>query len=338
MRCFSSYDPWMIALRDGDGRLVAAAPLARRRRRGLTEVVALGAGPSDQIRLPARDAAAAEALADAVAGELRTLHGPWRLTLRHLPTDDPVARALAARLRHSFLLDGDVSPALRVGPDRRLQAHVSKNHRQQVRRMTNRMRKAGLTASFAHLRDPREVAAVLPQVEDVCRRRDAALNRRSYLDDEEAGPFFRAVILALAKQGEVQLTTLRLNDRLAAYVLCFLDGRAYRMWNCRFDPDLGHFGPGRVANNEALACALADPDCDEFDWMRGEEEYKSSMSNVAVRAQDLRAFSSPAVQLLADGPRRLKTVVKGVLQRHERLAPVRTWLDAARATVRRRWP
>lgn len=294
--CYRHFRPLLVAIESPHRRLEAAALLGHRRRLGITEVVAVGHGPSDQVRLPARDAESARRLAAAILSALGELRGPWRLVIQHLPAGDPVALAAAGTWGSVLVAPGDVSPALRFGPDRSIRAHVSRNHHQQVRRMLNRMGRESLVPVVEHLEDGEAVAAVMPEVERVFRRRDADLGRPCDLDDEHAGPFFRQVVERHAARGEVRLTTLRLRGELAAYVLCFLDGEVARMWNCRFEPEWSHLGPGRVANHAALEQALADHHCREFDWMRGEETYKASMSNHAEQAWDLDAWSSPAVR------------------------------------------
>lgn len=321
LACHPDVEPLALVVEDQGGRLAAAALLVRRPQRWRTEFVALGAGLSDQIRLPARDAAAAERLVEALVRELRSASGPWQLALRHLPGDDPVATGLAAALPCAELARGDASPALRIGTERSLRAHVSKNHHQQVRRMLNRMRTEGLVPELAHLRAPDEIRAILPEVEAVCLRRDVEKWGQSQLDRGAAGDFFREVILAHALRGEVELTTLRLAGALAAYVVCFLDRGAYRMWNCRLDPAWARYGAGRVANNAALERALADPAAREFDWMRGAEPYKLSLSNHVEHALDLRAWSTGALRVVLDSPRRMKGLAKGAVAEREWLQP-----------------
>ena len=193
--------------------------------------------------------------------------------------------------------------------------------------MRNRMRGDGLSPDIEHLRAREAVAAILPEVEDVCLQRDAGLRGESLLDWSAARRFFRDVILEHAARGEVELTTLRLRGELAAYVLCFLDGGAYRMWNCRMAPAWSRYGAGRVANDAALEHALADPRATEFDWMRGAEPYKSSVSNHVEHALDLRAWSTPALRVLLDSSRRFKRMVKTVVSRHGWLQPA---VDASR--------
>src|SRR2546421_5506564 len=105
LSCFRDYQPLAFVLRM-ENRLDAAALLAQRRRRGITEIVALGHGPSDQTRFPCRSGEAAAALSRGIAGQLLSRPGPWRLAVRHLPMHDPVAIALRGELPRAALMDG----------------------------------------------------------------------------------------------------------------------------------------------------------------------------------------------------------------------------------------
>jgi CelD/BcsL family acetyltransferase involved in cellulose biosynthesis len=159
------------------------------------------------------------------------------------------------------------------------------------------------------------------------------------MDDRYRGPFFREVVVNHAERDEVELTTLRLNGDLAAYVLCFRDRGAYRMWSCRVSPEWRRYGAGRLANDEALANALADENCVEFDWMRGDEGYKWSLANHVELATDLMAWSSPAVRTVADARRRLGVLLSSSAERHpavDRIAPYARRLRNAGPIVRRR--
>jgi CelD/BcsL family acetyltransferase involved in cellulose biosynthesis len=289
---YRDYRPVAVVIETG-GRLAGAALFAARGQRPV-RFVALGHGPSDAFALPVPDEAAADALAAAVSDYLGHLGRPWQLTLRHLPAGDRVATALARTLPHAEIAPGAVSPVLRVGDTRTLRAHVSRNHHQQTRRLRNRLDRDGIDPSVAHLRDPGRIQAVLPEVVEVCRARDQALGRRSAMDDPATGTFFRRVVLSHACLGLVVLTTLHIGDQLAAYVLCFVDGAAYRMWHSRFHPDWSRYGVGLLAHDDALVYAL-EHGCELYDWGRGEEAYKSSLSNEQVRGEDLHAWSGAFV-------------------------------------------
>jgi CelD/BcsL family acetyltransferase involved in cellulose biosynthesis len=316
LRCYQEQEPVALVIEDADGRLEGAALLACRRRMGMTQIVAMGHGPSDETRLAVRSGAAAEELGRALADYLTSLPRPWRLQLRHLPQDDPVITVLADRLRHVQLVPGSISPVTRFDADRSLRAYVSRNHYQQVKRMYNRVLREGLSVDIAHLRDTSDVASALDEVETLCYARDVQTRGWSALQQSSAGPFFRQVVLDHADRGEVELTTLRLDGELAAYVLCFRDGGAYRMWSCRVAPAWLRYGAGRLANNAALEHALSDRDYTAFDWMRGNEGYKQSMANHVEQAQDVLAWSSLPVRVVTDAPRWLKALLVDSAERH----------------------
>lgn len=292
VECFTSYQAVAVLVKD-EGGLAAAALLAYRRRSGWTEVRAVGYATSDQVRFPALHPAAAAELATGVAGMLRRLRRPWRLNIEQLPPGDPVTKALISQLPWAQLRPGDPSPTVRFTHDRSLRSYTTRNHHQASRRLANRVRRAELTETVEVLTEPAAIDAVLPDLERICRQRDHQLGRSSAVDDPEAGPFFRAIVRRLAKRRRVVLTTLRLSGQLAAYVLCFVDDSAHRMWNTRFDPAFAEFGPGRLAADAALSTALADETVVEFDWMRGDEPYKYGTATDVVPAVRLVAWSSP---------------------------------------------
>jgi CelD/BcsL family acetyltransferase involved in cellulose biosynthesis len=319
---YTEYDLLVVVVAAPGGELRAAGPLAVRRGRGVYRVVPIGDGPSDAIRLPALEPSDAQLLASGIAQALHDLRRPWLLLARNLEPTDLAVDALAAELRWSTVRPGDVSPRLAFQDGRSLRAHVSRNHHQQVRRMHNRLLKDGHQPEIAQLRTPEQLADVWPEVERLCRTRDLQLRGSSGLDDPCFGPFFRSVVATLAARGEVRLTTVRLQGRLASYVLAFQDGRVRRMWNCRVDPALLEYGVGRIGNDEALKDALADPLCDSYDWMRGEEPYKASMSDHRHQAVDLTAASNAPLWGLVSGADGLRSRLRDVRDRGGRAGRV----------------
>jgi CelD/BcsL family acetyltransferase involved in cellulose biosynthesis len=293
----------LVVVVERDGEVRACAPLAARRVRGRWQVVPVGDGPSDVVRLPARDGDAADLLAVGIAGALATLGGAWTLRLRHLDPNERVLAPLRRQLQHSVVVPGEVSPLLHLGEDRTLRPYLSRNAYQQLRRRRNRLAREGVAVRLDVLRRPEDVMAALPEVIRVHRARDLQLGRASAVDGHSTGPFFSDLLVRLAKRGEMELVVLYLDERLAAYVVVLVDGPVRRMWNCRFDPAWSAYGPGRLALQTALESALADDSCQVFDWMRGTEEYKAQMSDDSWRAVDLHACSSPVVWAAQQGVR-----------------------------------
>jgi CelD/BcsL family acetyltransferase involved in cellulose biosynthesis len=289
--CYPAFCPVAVAVGEGD-RWGAAGLLGVRRVRGLARVVACGHGPSDAAMMPATDEGRAELLAETLVGDLRD-RSRWSLSLRHVVPDDLVAPRLAERLRSGRLVTGDVSPMLRADAGPSIREYVTGKHRRGVSRIRNRMEREGLEPRVDHVSDRSVIEALLPEVERVHRDRDLALGRRSAIDVPAHREFFRRVVLDHAAIDEVSLTTLHLQDRLAAYVLCFVDGDVHRMWNTRFDPAWDRFSPGKLAMEASVEHALA-AGCSGYDFMRGEERYKSGFANESVVVQDLFASSGRA--------------------------------------------
>jgi CelD/BcsL family acetyltransferase involved in cellulose biosynthesis len=152
------------------------------------------------------------------------------------------------------------------------------------------------------------------------------------MDDAHSRSFLEGVVRTFAARRHVVLTTLHMDSRLAAYVLCLIDGDSYRMWHHRFSPEFAHYGTGRLVVDASLAEALADDGAAEYDWMRGEEQYKSSFANAVVPAEKLRASSALAVRLVADARDSAKA---SLVERLEHQGPVKKALFPMRTIAAR---
>lgn len=310
----TSWCPLVVSVHDGD-RLVAAAPLATRRRGGLLQVVAAGHGESDEVRLPATPEAVT-VLAEAVRQALRERSRFWVLRVEQLPVGDPVAAALGGLLPLAQTQPGDGLPRLSLLPGQPL--HLSKNTRAAVNKARRRLSGEGRLLTETWVRDAAEVEAALPDLERVHRLRDLDARGSSQHDDPETLAAYRGVLLASAARGELEVLLLRVDGELAAFVVALRDGPVIRYWDNRVAPGWRDYSAGRVANTVALLHAAADPSVTEVDWMRGEETYKSSHSDRVDGTQHLLAWSGRLTAMpwavrgvLARGRRRLQAARSG---------------------------
>ncbi len=329
--------PVLVVVRDGPA-VTAAAPLALRRRGPVVEVLAWGHQDSDQVCLPVRAAADADALADAVLAHLQGLGRPWTLRVEQLPVDALAGLALARTLPRAALGEGDVSPRTVFGPERTLAQHLSRNGRRSALQAGNRMAAAGFEPQVAYWRHPDDVRRHLSDLEDLRRRRDHALGRPSAMDTPSRREFYRTVVLGAAAAGELELATLHLDGRLAAYDVCFVDRGWLRLWDGRIEPDLAHFGVGKLLDARVLERALVDATLLGVDWMRGDEPYKSRSANDRVAHQHLVASSSAAAWAVSFGGPALRAAARERVAEHpavlERWRAVKTHALALRRARR----
>jgi CelD/BcsL family acetyltransferase involved in cellulose biosynthesis len=296
LRCLRVGQPWAVVSRSETGAPNGAAFLTVSRSRGYADVALLGAGVSDYARLLAADPAVAREVAEGIISVLCDIRGPWRLHIEQVPPGDPVLAYLAVSLRHSVLVDGDISPITHFGPDRLLANHLSKNGRGTSKQGRNRLTREDPGWRIDRTRDSAVIEELLPTLVELHRLRDQAAGRRRHLDDPRQTEFFTTVIRALAEEGGVEVATLLVKDVVAAYFVVLLDGSVWRFWNGRINMAHSRLRVGRVLDVALLSAALEDPSVSAADWMRGDLEHKWQSANDALRTEMLTAWSSAALR------------------------------------------
>jgi len=146
--CYPDHEPWTIYV-EGPRGLEAAALLARRRRRGVLEIVRMGHGATDHARLPSRDQRSARILAEAISLALEATRGPWRLFLGQLPVGDPVTKEIVATLPTAALVPSDGSPTVRLEQGGSIDEFLSRKMRSNLRTRMNRLQREGLSEEFS---------------------------------------------------------------------------------------------------------------------------------------------------------------------------------------------
>lgn len=283
--------PWCVVVRWGPVMVAAALAVARQRMGSWS--IHGATHPDEAGWLAALDRTAGDELAAAIAGSVRGLRRPWRLQWRHLPVDDPTLAVLCDELPVTAVLPGAEDPRLNCDADHGVADALSRNTRSVVARARKRIAAAGLPCEIAWTRDAGRIAAQLPDVVDVHRRRNRQLRGVAGLD--EAGPraLFERTVLAHADAGRARVLTLRLNGELAAFAMCFEASGVLHVYSNMASPDWLAYSPGTIANAEVVTEAGADPGLHAVDWGLGVQRYKLSGPNVQVRQMvHLWAWSS----------------------------------------------
>jgi diguanylate cyclase (GGDEF)-like protein len=290
---FTAWTPLLIGVRATDsGRMKGLAMLATSQRAEGTAVVAMGNSSSLCTVLHAVDESAADALAAAIARYLTDLPGAWSLDLEQLHEMDSTMLGLADRLDHAQLLPELRVPRVELMGGFGIDSVLSKSMRKQLRRANARIQQDGLTMTIETHRGRQITSSLIDEVESVHVMRDRVSRRQSDLDRPAEREFWRRVVEAGSNgEWDVEITTLRLDGSMAAYVVALLDGDVYRVYDGRMHTEWAPYSPGRIVEAAALERAFADGRFSMLDWMSGVAAEKLLTANVAEGRARLVATS-----------------------------------------------
>lgn len=204
---------------------------------------------------------------------------------------------------HELLSDGATDRGWRVeGPEREdvcpridltggwdaYLERLSGKQRHEIRRKARKLtRESGVVKLVAVDNDdlPEEVERF------VTLHRTATGEKGRFFVDEDMDAFFHAVARQFGSDRTFRLHRLDIDGRPAAMTASFVytgaDGRReWGLYNSAFDREFGHLAPGMVLVGELIRLAAED-DCQVFDLLRGDEEYKYRFGAVARGIQRL---------------------------------------------------
>jgi CelD/BcsL family acetyltransferase involved in cellulose biosynthesis len=259
-------DPLAVLVRDQHGLLRATALLLVMTGPGADMVVSPG-GLDHRAAIPAADAWAAAALGEALADAIARRPRPALVRLGPLPINSPALAAVASALRGAATISVDPIPVVRRCESAQIDDYLAHGIRRGLRRGRNRLSTDGRSADVGFTSDRAEVLRLTSSMERTSRERDHAHGRTSPLDDPTGRALWKGRLQNLASAGDLELATLQLDGRMAAYVLGVLDGRTYRVLEGRFVSEYARYSPGRLLEAAVLQRVLDDARLDTLDWM-----------------------------------------------------------------------
>jgi len=264
--------PVAVIIRDGNDPIAfgffekKGASLALRGLIKKRVLVFLSQGPSDFSDILIAPGAEPNEALPPIAKALRDIPKIDEIRLEQFPESSPLAQGLAAavgtRLQDwvkVYFADLSVGyEALWRGAGRNARRDIHKKTRRFLERFEIR---------HEVLREAEE--ALLSEIISLNQKRG---DRKSPFLGKRAGFTLRMIRECQAK-GRLLLFTMRANGSLVSYRLGFLRDGVFYDWNTSYDPALFELSPGKIQ----LAWVLrwcAENQLREFNFMRGDEEYK----------------------------------------------------------------
>jgi CelD/BcsL family acetyltransferase involved in cellulose biosynthesis len=255
-----------------DGRLMAVMPLCSRRYKGLRLLEWIGARVTDYC----------DALVDPSLNEESALRALWESVrrsggfdvarLNHVRTDSKLFEVLGAFKPWTETLEdaGGVPIVWRSGAEW-LQGQTA-GMRDRVKYQDRRMHKAGFDVQLCD--NAQSCAHVIDTLVAQKRPWLAARGLSSFIDEPGGVQFLKTAVAASAKRGELHLSTVRKDDRIAACDLAFVRDGVIYSYIASFDPEYHKYSFGRVLTDHLLMWAC-DNGMRRLDLLLGAYDYKS---------------------------------------------------------------
>ena len=160
-------------------------------------------------------------------------------------------------------------------------ASLGKKDRHELRRKIRRLFDSGAGVDLQVLSSQSEVAGVMDDFLELHTR--SRQDKTDFMTAEMAD-FFRRMASAMAAEDLVRLFMLRINNRPAAAVLCFVAGSFLYLYNSGYDPEFSSLSVGLVSKALCLRWAIENG-FRGLDFLRGDESYKYDLG-----AQDQRVY------------------------------------------------
>ncbi len=215
------------------------------------------------LTAPAAGALLGHAFTEAMQARPR----PTLAVLGPVPTDQPALADFVSTVPGGELVEVDAVPVVRRGASSAAMDYLSESMRRTLRKAANRSQTDGVDVAVTVTTDYAEILVLLPQLERLHRDRDHAQGRPSDLDDPTLVWLWRSRLIGLARQRRLEVTGLRIDGELAAYVAGIPDRADYRVLEGILATRFSRYSPGRVLETAVLQRVLDDPAFERLDWM-----------------------------------------------------------------------
>lgn len=267
-------------------RLVGILPLAHRSRQGLA---ALSNDHSPLFRPAAADATALSCLASAALGD-----GSGAIEIFGLPDRDPTIEALRARAGQLGMRQleerAHTSPIVETGGDRTAWLAASKPQWGAPLERFRRKMGRDHEAHFTVVETPIDVDQALARGFAVEASGWKGEQGTAILSSRATEAFYRGIAHAFHARGELRLSSIELDGRLAAFDLTLLQGNRLHLIKTGFDEDFRKLAPGLVLRLSVIERCF-ELGLDAHELLGADSEWKRKFATGERRHATFRAFA-----------------------------------------------
>lgn len=303
--------------------LIAAGLFALKYGNGFCRITKIGV-EGEPYSLAARDARASDLLGEGLKKALQAIGMPWFIYLTDLSDADPIARAIAKRLKPSELSTFTHSPQLWFNRQEGLNRYLSQNTRSAVAKAKNRIKGEGLAMDMQWISEYDPIEKLMDEIVEIHRERNRQKRGHAVLDDPSAAALFRETVLIHARAERIRLLTLRLTGALAAFAIGVLDRDMLWIYANLASPDWLRYSPGTIINAEVVRSAYSNPSIRGVNWGPGLLRYKMSGDVKLIPSQKLMGWSSRPTRLAWLGRNIIRQVCNKIRKSFSSETPIGT--------------
>jgi CelD/BcsL family acetyltransferase involved in cellulose biosynthesis len=148
-------------------------------------------------------------------------------------------------------------------------------------------------AEFVRLHEVDNVDNIMRTIRSIHIKCRQSKGETSWYTDERRYRFVSTILKRFGDRKRLDLVFLKLNDKIIAYYLGFLYNNIVYFWNTGFDPEFSHVSPGKLLLHYWIKDSFAEG-YREFDFMVGEESYKSKWTSPIRQNYELFIFKNTA--------------------------------------------
>lgn len=157
-----------------------------------------------------------------------------------------------------------------------VQARFGRSHRQNIGRYGRKLRSdADAPVSERMVIDPADLDRSLDRLIEMHQAIRTSKGDPGVFGDPESTRFLRTVAHRMLQAGRLRMWSLDVGDRSIAIIWCMRAFDTVAFYTTGFDSEWSAYGPGRHIMARAIQGAAAEG-ATEFDFLRGDEDYKRS--------------------------------------------------------------
>jgi CelD/BcsL family acetyltransferase involved in cellulose biosynthesis/GNAT superfamily N-acetyltransferase len=186
-------------------------------------------------------------------------------------------------------------------------------HKQSLKRSLAKMSRSG-TLQVLHLRRSDEILPLLPGFFRQHIDRWAVTGSPSLFLNPQNRAFYESLVKSLTRDGKLIFTVINFQSAAAAYHFGLVSGNSFVWYKPTFDITLFRISPGEVLLRELIQLALQSQ-FDEFDFTRGDEQFKHRFANHSDHNATFVWYRKPRELKRLQRKQRIKTQTKLIVQR-----------------------